>query len=388
VENPSRQNENAQFRKFTSSMWSVTEQNSEALQEIRPKIIFDGPTPSPDKRSTGTAFNQTKDSIQGPSKSSPPKKTQDSDVAKVQPLQSRKPDTSTLAQAKESGANSLNITKVIKISDSYAPELPAGQSSMPEAPVHKSTGDIWEVSDGESDTPEEEAAKEEMKLTAGGISGGCASQIAEHPAGKEKTAGEPTPKREELEGQDPRTLNKDEILKITSNSKIPSASAKPTPSSTSSAYGTTREDTPVQRLSGNLPRFEEKFRTIQKSHADTKTALEAAKNKADEAIKALEGFETKARIELDGILMLDRNAGERWTFEAIRSQASAFKQFGFDKRRELLAVQMPMFAEGDAQKNFEKAEAEYKKWHKKMEVLNQAAEAFDEDFCPMLGSNT
>jgi hypothetical protein len=339
VESPSRQNEHAQSRRFKSSMSSVAKQNIEALhQGIRPKNIFDGPTPSPDKHFMDKAFDQINGSIQGLSSSSPPKKTHDSDTAKVQPLQLRKSDTLTPTQVKESSAKNLNIIKEIRESDS-AQNLPADQSSKTEVPVRKFTADIWEVSDDESDTPEEEAAKEEMKLTVGDIFGACVSQIAKHLAGPQKVA----------------------------------------EASTTSSHETSREETPVQRLTENLPKFETKFRTVEKAYKEAEATLEAVKSKANEAAKSLDGFETKTRNELDGILTLDRKVGERWTFEAIRSQAAAFQTFGFVKRRELLDVQVPIREEKDARKNFEQAEAEYEKRRKKMALLNQAAEAFDED---------
>jgi hypothetical protein len=60
--------------------------------------------------------------------------------------------------------------------------------------------------------------------------------------------------------------------------------------------------------------------------------------KSGEATKSLEDFETKAWNEPEIFLTWIPNAGERWTYDAIRKQAEAFQRFGFDNRRALLDI--------------------------------------------------
>jgi hypothetical protein len=135
----------------------------------------------------------------------------------------------------------------------------------------------------------------------------------------------------------------------------------------------------VQRVTENLQKWEAKFTAVEKSHANAAAIFEAAKAKATEANASLEGFESKTRGELDGILTLNRKEGEAWTHEAIRTQAEAFQKFGFDKRRQLLAVQVPIREEAETRKIFEEAKTEFERWSQKMNLLIQAAETFDLD---------
>jgi len=266
-------------------------------------------------------YETTKEPLQQTSTSSKLKRPHDNDTAKAQPL----------------------------------------QPSKSEPLARKFTGDIWEVSGDESDVPERKAVGKEVRLSAADVLSACVIQIAKALTRKQKTT---------------------EVAVSNSNGGDTWQNCRrpePVHSSVSSAHETPRESTPVQRLSASLPKFEAKFSAVERAHADAKSILKTAKERAAEANMSLAGFGTKARTGLEEILLLNPKAGEDWTWNGLRTQAEAFRNFGFDKRRQLLAVQVPILEEEETRKKFEEAKTEYEKWKKKMELLNQAAEAFDED---------
>jgi hypothetical protein len=267
------------------------------------------------------SYETTKNPLQQTSTSSKLKRPHGSDTAKVQPLQPSK-------------AKPL---------------------------ARKSKGDIWEVSGDESDVPERKAVGKEVRLSAADVLNACVLQIAKALTRKQKTTEE--------------AVSNSNDSGNWQNCRRP----EPVHSSVSSAHQTPRESTPVQRLSASLLKFEANFGAVERAHVDAKSTLETAKERVAETNMSLAGFETKARTELEEILILNPKAGEDWTWDGLHTQAEAFKNFGFDKRRQLLAVQVPILEEEETRKKFEEAKTEYEKWKKKMELLNQAAEAFDED---------
>jgi hypothetical protein len=292
------------------------------LQSTHVHLVQKLKGPSQENISQDGPYETTKEPLQQTSTSSNLKRPHDSGTTKVQPL----------------------------------------QPSKSEPPARKFTGDIWEVSGDESDVPERKAVGKEVRLSTADVLSACVLQIAMALTRKQKTT-EETAASKSNDGDNWQNHRRPE----------------PVHSSLSSANETPRESTPVQRLSASLPRFEEKFSAVERAHAGAKSTFETAKGKAVEANMSLAGFETKARTGLEEILTLNPKAGEDWTWDSLRTQAEAFQRFGFDKRRQLLAVQVPIREEEETRKKFEEAKTEYEKWKKKMELLNKAVEAFDED---------
>jgi hypothetical protein len=253
-------------------------------------------------------------------------------------------------------------SKLKRPHDSYTTKVQPLQPSKSEPPAGKFTGGIWEVSGNESEVSERKAVGKEVMLSAADVLSACVLQIAKALTIKQKTT-EGAAASNSSDGNDWLNHRRPE----------------PVHSSVSSAHELPRESTPIQRLSASLPKFEEMFSAVERAHANAKSTFETAKGKAAEANMSLAGFETKARTGLEEILILGPKAGEDWTWDGLRIQAEAFQRFGFDKRRQLLSVQVPIREEEETRKKFEEAKTEYEKWKKKMELLSQAAEAFDED---------
>jgi hypothetical protein len=144
----------------------------------------------------------------------------------------------------------------------------------------------------------------------------------------------------------------------------------------SSIHDNPREGNPLQLFSEKYNKVETSLREVEKAYVEAEATYETAKSRAAGAHKSLNDFDTKVRNQFANILTLNRNAGEDWTFKAIRSQASALRDFAMDKRRELLATQVPILEEEEAQMRYEETKLDYEKWAKKMEEVKQAVYRF------------
>ncbi|KAE9375832.1 hypothetical protein N431DRAFT_463896 [Stipitochalara longipes BDJ] len=180
---------------------------------------------------------------------------------------------------------------------------------------------------------------------------------AEHVTAKETRT--TNPKAQGTDTQDQSIVGSEsaELAKSKSRSKMPKDIV---PSTALSAHDIPRESTPLERFSAKFNKIEASLKVAEKNQAETKVAFETAKDQAAEAYRSLDSFET-------------RHAKNSTIF------SSAFRDFGMDKRRQLLAVQVPIHEEEKARKKFEDTKMEYEKWTEKMELLNQAVEAFEVD---------